>query len=168
MKLRTRAIVVRSAVWMLGLVGLVFVPGTLAKLKSSVHAQPHGYGGAWPLPLGLIVFLVASLAWIGFALTLEIGISTLPEVHPTLAIFLDSSARVLPSLIALGLLFRRPSHAGGEALQHLADQEQQDDRCGFLASTDDHGTDGGDGHQGFDREWRPGHGAGHGAPTDRH
>lgn len=110
-RLRTRALVVRSAVWLLGLVGLIFIPGTLAKLKPGLRANPRGYGGAWPLPLGLVVFLVAILAWIGFTLTLEIGINTLPSLHPTLAIFLDSSARLLPSLIALGLLFRRPSHA---------------------------------------------------------
>ena len=57
------------------------------------------------------MFLVATLAWIGFTMTLEIGIGTLPGLHPALAIFLDSAARLLPPLIALGLLFRRPSHA---------------------------------------------------------
>ena len=110
-KLRTRAIMLRSSVWLIGLVGLIFIPGTLAKLKRGLHAKPHGYGGAWPLPLGLVVFLVATLAWIGFTMTLEIGISILPGLHPVVAILLDSAARLLPSLIAIGLLFRRPSHA---------------------------------------------------------
>ena len=110
-KLRARAIAVRSVVWLIGLVGLFFLPGTLVTLKRGIHAKPHGYGGAWPLPLGLTVFLVVTLAWIGFTLSLEVGISILPGIHPTLAIFLDSSARLLPSLIAIGLLFRRPSHA---------------------------------------------------------
>jgi membrane protease YdiL (CAAX protease family) len=40
-----------------------------------------------------------------------LGIATLPELHPVAAISLDSAARILPALIALGLLFRRPSHA---------------------------------------------------------
>jgi membrane protease YdiL (CAAX protease family) len=110
-KLRTRAIAARSTVWLLGLVGLAFIPGTLRKLRQGLDTKPRGYGGAWPLSLGLVVFLVATLAWIGFTMVLEIGISTLPGLHPAVAIFLDSSARLLPSLIALGLLFRRPSHA---------------------------------------------------------
>ena len=110
-KLRARAIVLRSSVWLLGLAGLIFLPGTLALLKRGLRAKPRGYGGAWPLPLGLTVFLVATLAWIGFSMTLELGISTLPGLHPSMALFLDSAARLLPSLIALGLLFRRPSHA---------------------------------------------------------
>ena len=63
------------------------------------------------LVFGLVVFLAATLAWIGFTMTLEIGISTLPNIHPAVGIFLDSTARMLPPLIALGLLFRRPSHA---------------------------------------------------------
>ena len=110
-QLRTRAIVARSAVWLIGLAGLFCIPGTLAILKRGFHAKPRGYGGAWSLPLGLVVFLVATLAWIGFTMTLELGIESLPNLHPALGIFLDSAARLLPSLIALGLLFRRPSHA---------------------------------------------------------
>jgi membrane protease YdiL (CAAX protease family) len=110
-QLRTRAILLRSSVWLLGLIGLIFIPRTLMKLKQGASAKTAGYGGAWPLPLGLVVFLVATLAWIGFTMTLEIGISILPGLHPAMAITLDSAARLLPSLIALGLLFRRPSHA---------------------------------------------------------
>ena len=111
MQLRTRAIAVRSLIWLLGLVGLAFVPGTLRLLKSGLKTQRGGYGGAWPLPLGLVVFLVATLAWIGFNMTLELGIEALPGIHPAVGIFLDSTARLLPALIALGLLFRKPSHA---------------------------------------------------------
>lgn len=110
-QLRTRAIVVRSWVWLLGLVGLAFVPRTLVDLSRGLRARPSGYGGAWPLPLGLVVFLVATLAWIGFTMTLELGIGALPGLHPSAAILLDSAARMLPALIALGLLFRRMSHA---------------------------------------------------------
>ena len=111
MRLRTRAIAVRSSVWLLGLVGLAFVPGTLGLLKGGLRIRRGGYGGAWPMPLGLVVFLVATLAWIGFNMTLELGIDALPGIHPAVGIFLDSTARLLPALIALGLLFRRPTHA---------------------------------------------------------
>jgi len=110
-QLRTRAIFSRSWVWLLGLAGVAFIPRTLAQLTRGLAARPRGYGGAWPLPLGLVVFLVATLAWIGFAMTLDLGIAALPELHPVAAISLDSAARILPALIALGLLFRRPSHA---------------------------------------------------------
>ncbi len=110
-QLRARAVFARSAVWLLGFVGLVFVPGVLRSLKSGFSAKPRGYGGAWSLPLGLVVFLVATLAWIGFSMTLDLGIAALPGLHPAAGIFLDSAARMLPALIALGLLFKRPSHA---------------------------------------------------------
>ena len=110
-ELRARAVFARSAVWLLGLVGLVFIPSALRSLKNGFTAKPRGYGDAWSLPLGLVVFLVATLAWIGFSMTLDLGIAALPGLHPGAAIFLDSAARLLPPLIALGLLFKRPSHA---------------------------------------------------------
>lgn len=110
-QLRSRAILSYSWVWLLGLVGLAFVPRTLADFKRGLHSKPSGYGGAWPLTLGVTVFLVATLSWIGFNAVLEIGISSLPGLHPMVGIFLDSAARLLPALIALGLLFRRPAHA---------------------------------------------------------
>ena len=110
-RLRTRAVMARSAVWLLGMVGLAFLPQALRCLKKGVFGKPTGYVGAWPLSLGLVVFLVVTLAWIGFTMSLELGISSLPGLHPALGIFLDSAARMLPSLIALALLFRRPSHA---------------------------------------------------------
>jgi len=110
-QLKTRAVMARSSVWLLGLVGLAFVPSALRGLKRGLNAKPKGYGGAWPIPLGLVVFMMATLAWIGFSMTLDLGVETLPGLHPAVGIFLDSAARMLPSLIALGLLFRRPSHA---------------------------------------------------------
>lgn len=111
MKLRFRAVFARSVVWLLGLAGLVFIPLSIVRLKSGFKTKSKGYGGAWPLPFGIIVFLVATLAWIGFNMTLEVGISQLPGLHPVVGIFLDSTARLLPALITLGLIFRRPSHA---------------------------------------------------------
>jgi membrane protease YdiL (CAAX protease family) len=110
-QLRARAVLARSAVWLLGLVGSMFISSALRCLKNGFSTRPHGYGGAWSLPLGLVVFLVATLAWIGFSMTLDLGIGVLPGLHPATAIFLDSAARMLPPLIALGLLFKRPSHA---------------------------------------------------------
>ncbi len=110
-KLRTRAIVSRSAVWLIALAGLAFIPHTFRELRAGFSRPNRGYASAWTLPLGLVVFLVSTLAWIGFTMTLEIGISTLPGLHPIVGILLDSAARLLPALIALGLLFRRPSHA---------------------------------------------------------
>jgi membrane protease YdiL (CAAX protease family) len=80
-------------------------------MKRGLHTRPAGYGGSWPLPLGVTVFLVATLAWIGFNTALDFGIASLPGLHPLAAILLDSAARLLPALIALGLLFKRPSHA---------------------------------------------------------
>ena len=109
-RLKTRAVMARSSIWLLGLVGLGFLPGAVCRLKKGLRAKPKGYGGRWPLSLGLVVFLVTTLAWIGFSMTLELGIDALPGLPPVLGIFLDSAARMLPTLIALGLLFRRPSH----------------------------------------------------------
>jgi hypothetical protein len=80
-------------------------------MKNVLMVKSNGYGGAWPFSLGLSVFMVATLAWIGFSLTLELGIAALPGLSPLMGILLDSAARILPALIALGLLFRRPSHA---------------------------------------------------------
>lgn len=110
LQLRSRAIVSRSWVWLLGLAGLAFIPRTLRSLKPGMRAKATGYGGTWPLTLGITVFLAATLAWIGFNMALDLGIASLPGLHPLMGILLDSAARLLPALIALGLLFRRPSH----------------------------------------------------------
>ena len=52
LQLRTRAILARSWVWLLGLVGIAFIPRTVAALKCSLQVKPTGYGGAWPITLG--------------------------------------------------------------------------------------------------------------------
>jgi membrane protease YdiL (CAAX protease family) len=110
-RLRFRVIVARSLVWVVGLAGLAFVPIALRRMKSGLHGLRGGYGGAWSLRFGLVVFLVATLAWIGFNLALELGTVALPTLHPAFSLALDSAARVLPTLIALGLIFRQPRHA---------------------------------------------------------
>lgn len=109
-ELKTRAVWARSVIWLMGVVGLVFVPGALICLRKGFSAKLTGYSAGWPLQLGLVVFLVATLAWIGFSMTLELGIGALPGLHPAMGIFLDSTARLLPTAIAMGLLFRRGSH----------------------------------------------------------
>lgn len=110
-RLRNRAILVGSIIWGLGMVGLAFLPTALRCLGGAFRNKPSGYTAAWSPSLGLVVFLVATLAWIGFTMVLNLGIGSLPTLHPALMIAFDTLARILPTLIALGLLFRRPSHA---------------------------------------------------------
>jgi membrane protease YdiL (CAAX protease family) len=110
-RLKTRALAVRSFVWLLGISGLAFVPGAVRRFRIGLKRKRHHYGNAWPLSLGLMVFLLATLAWIGFTMVLEQSISRLPELHPAMWIFFDSGARLLPPLIAIALLFKRPTHA---------------------------------------------------------
>jgi membrane protease YdiL (CAAX protease family) len=110
-RLKNRAVVARSMIWLLGFVGLAFIPSTLGCLKRGLMARPRGYASAWTPPLGLVVFLLATLAWIGFSMMLQFGIDSLPGLHPVIGILLDSAARVLPTLIALSVLFKRPTHA---------------------------------------------------------
>ncbi|MBC7979907.1 MAG: CPBP family intramembrane metalloprotease [Armatimonadetes bacterium] len=108
--LRTRAILVGSLIWLLGIIGLVFLPSAWRCLRKAFHTKPKGYSAAWNPSLGLLVFMLATLAWIGFSMVMELGIARLPGLHPVVAIILDTVARILPALIALGLLFRRASH----------------------------------------------------------
>lgn len=109
-KMRTRALVANGSVWLLGLAGLAFVPGTLRRLRSGLAVKPGGYGGAWPPAMGLIIFMAAILAWIGFTTVLSFLFAAAPELPATLVLLLDSAARLLPALIAIALLFHRPSH----------------------------------------------------------
>ncbi len=110
-RLRTRAIAAGSSIWLIGLAGLAFLPGAVKRLREALRDRPRGYSGAWPPALGLIVFMAATLAWIGFSLALDLGLAAVPEIPPALVILLDAAARLLPALIAVGLLFRRPGHA---------------------------------------------------------
>ncbi|MFD2255540.1 CPBP family intramembrane glutamic endopeptidase [Luteolibacter algae] len=108
--LRSRAIMVGSIIWTLAIVGLAFLPMALRCLGEAFTTEPKGYSSAWSPSLGLTVFLVATLAWIGFTLMVELGVMTLPPLHPAVAIFLDSLVRILPTLIALALLFKKARH----------------------------------------------------------
>ncbi|MFK7851389.1 MAG: lysostaphin resistance A-like protein [Akkermansiaceae bacterium] len=108
--LRTRAVIVGSLIWLLGLVGLIFIPSTLRCLRRAFTVKSKGYSSAWSPSLGLLIFLVATLAWIGLSMVIEIGIAHQDGVHPVVIILLDTCLRVLPALIALGFLFKKVSH----------------------------------------------------------
>lgn len=110
-RLRTRAIFVRSSVWLLGAFGIICLPHTLAAIRSSLSATPTGYLSRWTVPQGLVIFLVSTLAWIGLVGMVESCLALLPPLHPLVGIFVDTSVRLLPALAALAFLFRRPSHA---------------------------------------------------------
>lgn len=109
--LRKRAIISRGGFWLLVAVGTLALPFALKQLFPAALQGGKGYSSRWSAPLGLVVFLAAVLAWIGFDMTLRAGLTAVTNIPPWLAIALDSALRLLPTMIAVGLLFRRPSHA---------------------------------------------------------
>jgi len=109
--LRWRAIANGSVIMILGVVGLFFAPRTLSHLAGGLREQPRGYGGAWTPALGLTVFMIGTLAWIGFVAMLDLGVRGVIGLPPLMAVMLDTAARMLPSLIVIGFLFKQPSHA---------------------------------------------------------
>ncbi|MES2997493.1 MAG: CPBP family intramembrane glutamic endopeptidase [Verrucomicrobiota bacterium] len=109
--LRSRAIAVRSAVWLLSFGGLVFLAPALRAIRRAFAEKPSGYSSQWSVQLGLTVFLASILAWIGLVTTVELGIAAVPGFHPLLGIVLDACVRLLPASIAIAYLFRRSSHA---------------------------------------------------------
>ncbi|MFM2198588.1 MAG: hypothetical protein RLZZ505_2020 [Verrucomicrobiota bacterium] len=109
--LRTRAVLVGSIIWGLALIGLAFVPAALRCLAGAFSNKPRGYSSGWLPSLGLTIFLLATLAWIGFTMMLEFGVMLTGGFHPLALLLLDTAARLLPAMVALGLLFRRSSHA---------------------------------------------------------
>ncbi len=108
--IRNRAVSVGSIVWGLGIVGLAFLPKALRCLRNAFREKTRGYASGWNPSLGLMVFLLATLAWIGFTMVVNLGIDQIPGIHPAAIILLDTLSRILPTLIALGLLFRKFSH----------------------------------------------------------
>ena len=109
--LRSRAIANGAVILILGLAGLFYVPRTLHRLAGGLREQPRGYAGAWTPALGLTVFMVGTLAWIGFVAMLDLGVRGVIGLPPLMAVMLDTAARMLPSLIVIGFLFKQPSHA---------------------------------------------------------
>ena len=110
-KLVGRVLASRLAVGILAMLGLLCVPWAIKELKSIRARRDENYGDRWGISLGLTVFLVVILASLGFGMTLDLGISLLPGLPPGMGIALGATASMLPALMALGLLFRRPGHA---------------------------------------------------------
>lgn len=108
--LRRRAILARGAVWFVGLLGTCCLPFALRRFAGGLQWKPRGYPGRWTAQLGIVVFLAATLAWIGFSMTLDLGLAAVGPVDPGWAILLDTTTRLLPAAIAIGLLFRRGGH----------------------------------------------------------
>jgi len=109
--LRERTLVSRGAVWLLVLAGTCFIPTTIRRLLALRGWKDRGYGRGWSASLGLVVFLAATLAWIGFGLAMRAGLMAVKDIPPWMMIALDGAMRFLPALIVMGLLFRRAGHA---------------------------------------------------------
>ncbi|HVJ46426.1 MAG TPA: type II CAAX endopeptidase family protein [Luteolibacter sp.] len=109
--LRNRAIWLSSAMALVVAAGAFFLPFTAKVLVRGLKTRTKGYAAAWSPALGLTVFMVATLAWIGYVGTLDLGLESIASFPPLMGLFLDTAARFLPVLIALGFLFKRPSHA---------------------------------------------------------
>lgn len=108
--LRFRALVLSSGMALIVIAGVVCLPITFRTLNRGLRSKEKGYATAWSAALGLTVFMVATLAWIGYVGTLDLGLEKIASFPPAMGLFLDTAARLLPVLIALGFLFKRPSH----------------------------------------------------------
>lgn len=108
---RKRAIVSGYVVWSVILIGTFFIPVSVLRLFKIRNNWDTGYGRAWSVSLGLVVFLAATLSWIGFLLAMRAGFMAVPDIPQGLGLALGAGMGLLPALIAIGLLFRRPSHA---------------------------------------------------------
>ncbi|GAA5484820.1 CPBP family intramembrane glutamic endopeptidase [Haloferula sargassicola] len=108
----------RGTVIALTLGGLFFVPGTLLAFMRARSRGPRvNYTERWNPTYGLGVFLLAYLAYLGFATVFEQLAGHVarsggdgPLFPMPVFIALDSLTRFLPALIALGLLFRKARH----------------------------------------------------------
>ncbi len=109
--LRFRALAGSSVTVAVVLAGCFFIPFSLRRLSARLHGKRRGYAGAWSPGLGLTVFMVGTLAWIGYISALGIGIEVVKSLPPLMGLALDTAARLLPTLIAIGFLFKQPKHA---------------------------------------------------------
>lgn len=109
--LRQRAIIGRCAVWLMVFVGTLFLPAALPRLAGLRKWEGGGYASRWSASLGIVVFLVSTLAWIGFTLSMRAGFAAVRDVPNWMILALDTAMRLLPAAIAIGWLFRRPGHA---------------------------------------------------------
>ena len=109
--LRGHALMARGAVWAVVLVGTLCLPWALRHLAGATVTRARGYSSGWSASLGWTVFLASTLAWIGFGTVIGIGLVDVAELPPPGTLALEAVVRMLPALIAVGFLFRRPRHA---------------------------------------------------------
>ncbi len=109
--LRVRSVGASAVLGALALAGACCLPATLRGLAGGLKRKQQGYSGAWTPALGLTVFIVGTLAWIGYVGALDLGIEAIVSLPPLMGLLLDTAARLLPTLIAIGFLFKRPGHA---------------------------------------------------------
>jgi len=108
--LRQRALLGRGFFWGVMAAGVCWLPQALRGFIRGATARAGGYSGHWSLTLGLTVFLSATLAWLGFSGVLTLGLLAIPQPPDGLLLALDVAMRLLPALIATGILFRRIRH----------------------------------------------------------
>jgi membrane protease YdiL (CAAX protease family) len=109
--LRGHALMARGGVWAVVLVGTLCLPWALSHLAGATVTRARGYSSAWSASLGWTVFLASTLAWIGFGTVIGIGLVDVVDLPPSGTLVLEAVVRMLPALIAVGFLFRRPRHA---------------------------------------------------------
>jgi membrane protease YdiL (CAAX protease family) len=109
--LRQRAILARLGNWMLILAGTAFIPRMVKGVLAIEKSPPGGYAAGWSPSLGVMVFLAATLAWIGFSFVIGVGFSTMVEIPRGMVLMIDAAIRLLPALVAVAFLFRQPRHA---------------------------------------------------------
>lgn len=113
-----RVIASRGSVALFALVGLLFLPRTLAAFWRATGSRAPGYVGHWPMSVGLGIFFMAYLASIGFQMLLNLLIAGAftgghpISLGPSVFAVLEGGTRLLPACVVLAYLFRRPSHAG--------------------------------------------------------
>jgi membrane protease YdiL (CAAX protease family) len=110
-RLRERAILARGAGWAVVFAGTWFLPMAMRRLVAAATSRTRGYAGGWSLSVGCGVFLIATLAWVGFGSVVSIGLWEVEVLPDWATLFFDVVLRLLPALIVVAVLFRRPRHA---------------------------------------------------------
>ena len=115
------ALATRGSVLLLAAVSLPFIPGTLLAFMRTRRAPQENYTTRWTTSFGLGIFLIASLGHVGFSTILNLMIQKIaefpardpgePVIPAPVFVLLDALTRLLPALIAVAFLFRRPGHA---------------------------------------------------------